>query len=105
MPGTSELLFSFVGEKGIYWLLKGSGEDAPLFVRGTGTGLPKMHEGLHVRGGNRQEPGRAPCGNPAWAGTCSCPQSCQTFRGTGFYWEYKKQYVFMPLSGIINYTG
>jgi len=40
MPGTSELLFSFVGEKGIYWLLKESGEDAVLFMSATAEELP-----------------------------------------------------------------
>jgi hypothetical protein len=40
MPGTSELLFSFVGEKGIYWLLKESVEDTQLFTSTTGSGHP-----------------------------------------------------------------
>jgi hypothetical protein len=57
MPGTSELLFPFVGEKGIYWLLKESVDDAPLFASTTRQELPGIFSNSqNVRGRNKQGP-------------------------------------------------
>jgi hypothetical protein len=61
MPGTSELLFSFVGEKGIYWLLKESVEDASLFARPTAEELPGIIRTVKMCAGETSR-------KPAWQG-------------------------------------
>jgi hypothetical protein len=85
MPGTSELLFSFVGEKGIYWLLKESVEDAALFMSATAEDLPE-YPARPKRAREKQAGTRHGCLSESCTGRnpVLSPQWCQTFRGTGF---------------------
>jgi len=85
MPGTSELLCSFVGEKGIYWLLKESGEDASLFMSATADELPETPQPPE-RAREKQAGTRHGCLSESCKGRnpVLSPQWCQTFRGRGF---------------------